>query len=289
VRASPAALLTGASCWRSGAPPRLAWAESESSWRAGRRAPTLAPIAIDSRMRFRSRSDGRDDVYSLRFAPAPPDAPAELAEALRDGAQGATPGLSAEPARCARERPDGVAVVLLLSAGLMLKSLDALMRIDLGFRPEGVLTLDLRPPEARYEKPESVVAFYRALLESVRGLPGVEHAGLVRLLPLATEIGDWGLDVEGFVETPGHNAKGDWQVASDGALDALGERLVAGRALAASDMVQALPVTIVNETFARTYWRGRIRSAGSSAWGPTEWIARGSRSSASFATSGTTA
>jgi predicted permease len=131
------------------------------------------------------------------------------------------------------------------------------MKIDLGFRPEGVMTLELRPPESAYESPESVVSFYRALLEKVRGLPGVESAGLVRLLPLATEIGDWGLDVEGFEESPGRNAKGDWQVASDGALDALGERLRDGRALAASDVAGALPVVLVNETFARTYWPGQ--------------------------------
>jgi predicted permease len=130
------------------------------------------------------------------------------------------------------------------------------MKIDLGFRPEGVLTLELRPPESSYEKPEAVVAFYRALLEKVRGLPGVESAGLVRLLPLATEIGDWGLDVEGFEESPGRNAKGDWQVVSDGALEALGERLRDGRAIAASDAAGALPVALVNETFVRAYWPG---------------------------------
>jgi len=105
--------------------------------------------------------------------------------------------------------------------------------------------------------PESAVAFYRALLEKVRALPGVSEAGLVRLLPLATEIGDWGLDVDGYVETPGNEAKGDWQVASDGALEALGERLRAGRAIGASDAAGAQPVVLVNETFARVYFPGR--------------------------------
>jgi predicted permease len=147
-----------------------------------------------------------------------------------------------------------LAVLLLLGAGLMLRTLDALMRIDLGFQPEHVLTLQLRPPEASYEKPESVVAFYRALLDRVRGLPGVREAGLVRSLPLAASIGDWGLDVEGYVESPGHNAKGDWQVISDGAFEALGEKLLRGRALARTDTAESLPVAVVNETFVRIYW-----------------------------------
>jgi predicted permease len=85
----------------------------------------------------------------------------------------------------------------------------------------------------------------------------VRAAGLVRSLPLAASIGDWGLDVEGFVETPGNNAKGDWQVVSDGAFEALGERLLRGRTLLASDTAEAQPVALVNETLARTYWPGQ--------------------------------
>src|SRR4030095_7249495 len=122
-----------------------------------------------------------------------------------------------------------LAVVLLLGAGRMLRTLAALSRVDLGLDPERVLTLQLAPPEASYPRPEQVVGLYRILLESVRGLPGVREAGIVRSLPLGSEIGDWGLDVEGYVETPGRNAKGDWQVLSDGALEALGERLRDGR------------------------------------------------------------
>ena len=57
---------------------------------------------------------------------------------------------------------------------------------------------------------------------------------------LASTIGDWGLDVEGYVETPGNNAKGDWQVATDGAFEALGERLVAGRWFTAADRAEWL-------------------------------------------------
>ena len=57
-------------------------------------------------------------------------------------------------------------------------------------------------PAARYDTPEKVVDFYRQLNERVRALPGVQSAGFVRVLPLATTIGDYGLDVEGFEERP---------------------------------------------------------------------------------------
>ena len=216
--------------------------------------PALAPIGIDSGMLAFAALLTLATTFLFGFAPALQTLRLNLTEALRDGAGGQSAGMKRASLRSVRASAQtAIAVLLLLGAGLMLKSLDALMRIDLGFRPEGVLTLELRPPEAAYAKPESVVAFYRALLEKVRGLPGVTDAGLVRLLPLATEIGDWGLDIEGFVESPGRNAKGDWQVASDGALEALGERLVAGRAMSGSDTATSQAVALVNETFVRAY------------------------------------
>ena len=85
----------------------------------------------------------------------------------------------------------------------MVRSLAALGRIDLGFKPEHVLTMRVSVPAARYDTPEKVVDFYRQLNEKVRALPGVQSAGFVRVLPLATTIGDFGLDVEGFEESPG--------------------------------------------------------------------------------------
>jgi putative ABC transport system permease protein len=144
--------------------------------------------------------------------------------------------------------------VLVIGAGLMGRSLSALGRVPLGFDPEGVLTLRLALPQARYDSPEKVVDFYRQLVERVRTLPGVEAAGVVRALPLATTIGDWGLDIDGYEEAPGRNAKGDWQIVTDGAFEAMGARLVRGRWFTAADTSSAQPVMVVNETMARTYW-----------------------------------
>jgi predicted permease len=147
-----------------------------------------------------------------------------------------------------------LSVVLLMGAGLMLRSLWALQRVDLGFVPEGVLTARLSLPEAGYATPDEVAGFYRQVLERVRALPGVTQAGLIRSLPLGAQIGDWGLMVEGYDPPPGTHAKGDWQVATDGALEALGERVLRGRAFTAADTADAEQVGLVNETMARTYW-----------------------------------
>ena len=88
----------------------------------------------------------------------------------------------------------------------------------------------------------------------LRQTPGVKAAGIIRVLPLAATIGDWGLGVEGYTPPPGDNPKGDWQVATPGALEALGERLIRGRFFTDGDTTTSPPVALVNETMAAAYW-----------------------------------
>jgi predicted permease len=220
--------------------------------------PALAPIRVQPGMLLFAAALAIATTLLFGLAPALRLSRLDLSESLRDGAGGASAGVRRHRLRGVLAAAQmALAVVLLLGAGLMLRTLAALSRVDLGLDPEKVLTLQLAPPEASYPRPEQVVGLYRILLESVRGLPGVREAGIVRSLPLGSEIGDWGLDVDGYVETPGHNAKGDWQVLSDGALEALGEHLRDGRTFQRTDVPGSLPVALVNETFARIYWPGQ--------------------------------
>jgi predicted permease len=84
----------------------------------------------------------------------------------------------------------------------------------------------------------------------------------MRVLPLATTIGDFGLDVDGFEESPGRNAKGDWQIVTDGAFEAMGSRLLRGRWFTPADSTSSQPVAVINETMARTYWKNPEESVG---------------------------
>jgi putative ABC transport system permease protein len=193
----------------------------------------------------------------------------QLTDALRDGATSATAGVARHRLRALLVvSQTALAVVLVIGAGLMIRSIAELQKVDLGFRPDGVLTMRMSLPQASYEKPEHVVAFYERVLERVRSLPGVRHAGLMRSLPLGASIGDWGLAVEGYVPPPGEDAKGDWQVITAGAIEALGERLVRGRTITGADAADAPPVALINETMAARYWPGqdpigrRIRQGG---------------------------
>lgn len=228
--------------------------------------PPLSPVRLDATVVVFTLVLAVVTTLVFGLAPALRTLHVNLVESLREGGQQATLGGRRQRLRGALVATEvALAVVLVIGAGLMIRSLSALGRIDLGFNPDQMLTMRLALPAASYDTPEKVVGFYRQLMERVRALPGVQHAGVVRILPLATTIGDYGLDVDGFEESPGRNAKGDWQIVSDGAFDAMGARLVRGRWFTPADTMASVPIAVINETMARTYWKegnavgGRIR------------------------------
>jgi len=220
--------------------------------------PPLAPVRLDGVVVAFTLALAVVTTLLFGLAPALRMMHVNLVESLREGGQQATLGGRRQRFRGALVGTEvALAVILVIGAGLMIRSLSALNRIDLGFNPEHMLTMRVSVPAAKYDTPERVVGFYRQLLERVRQLPGVQHAGVVRALPLATTIGDFGLDVDGFQEGPGRNAKGDWQIASDGAFEAMGTRLVRGRFFTSADTSASQLVAVINETMANTYWQER--------------------------------
>ena len=182
----------------------------------------------------------------------------DLTESLKDGAQGASSGGARQRFRSGLVVFEmALAVVLLVGAGLMLRSLWSLQHVPLGLDPSRVLTMRLSLPQSSYGSPEQVVDFFSRLLDNVRGFPGVASAGAVRALPLGSTIGDFGLRVEGYTPTPGTGAKGDWQIATPGYLESMGERVVRGRPITADDKSDTMLVALINEEMARLYWNGR--------------------------------
>jgi putative ABC transport system permease protein len=231
--------------------------------------PPLAPVRLDWTVVSFTLVLGVITTIVFGLAPALRTLRVNLVESLREGGQ-ATVGGHRQRLRSVLVVVEvTLAVVLVIGAALMVKSLSALGRIDLGFKTDHMLTMRVSVPNARYDTPEKVIDFYRRLNEKVRALPGVQSAGFVRVLPLATTIGDYGLDVEGFEESPGSNAKGDWQIATDGAFEAMGAHLLRGRWFSPTDTERSQGVAVINETMARTYWKnpeeavgGRIKVGG---------------------------
>lgn len=235
--------------------------------------PPLAPVRLDWMVVAFTLVLGVVTTMLFGLAPALRTLRVNLVESLREGGQHTVGGHRQRLRGMLVVAEISLAVVLVIGAGLMIRSLAALGNVDLGFQPDNVLTMRVSVPATRYDTPEKTVSFFRQLNERLRALPGVEAAGFMRVLPLATTIGDWGLDVEGFEERPGVNAKGDWQIATDGAFEAMGARLLRGRWFASTDTSDSQPVAVINETLARTYWNnpeeavgGRLRANPRQPW-----------------------
>ena len=220
--------------------------------------PRVAGVSIDARVIAFTAAIAVLTTLLFSVAPALRALRPGVSGALKDGGHGSSSSAARQRFRDALVVVEmALAVVLLVGAGLMLRTLSSLQHVPLGFDPSGVLTLRVSLPQAGYDRPEQVVAFYQRLLERVRRLPGVEAAGAARSLPLASTIGDFGLQVEGYVPPAGTQAKGDWQIVTDGYMASIGERLVRGRDITQSDTVESPLVGLVNEEMARRYWNGR--------------------------------
>ncbi len=220
--------------------------------------PRVASVTLDTRVLLFTVAIALLTTVVFSLAPSLRLLRTDLTESMKEGGMNATTGGARQRFRNTLVVVEmALAVILLVGAGLMLRTLWSLQRIDLGFNPSGVLTMRVSLPESTYPKPEQVVAFYSQLAENVRALPGVMSAGAARSLPLGSTIGDFGLGVDGYVPPPGTNAKGDWQIVTDGYLEAMGEQLVRGRAITRADTIDSQLVALINEEMARRYWSGR--------------------------------
>jgi putative ABC transport system permease protein len=151
-----------------------------------------------------------------------------------------------------------IAVILVTGAGLVMRSFLKLSSMDPGFEPHGVLTMRLSLPDATYPTRTTIAALYTRLFDRLRALPGVETAGAVAGLPLASIRGDWGVTVEGYTPPdPTRGTPADWQVVRPDYFEAMGIPLKKGRSLTDADGLGAPPVIMVNEAMAQLYWPGR--------------------------------
>jgi putative ABC transport system permease protein len=144
----------------------------------------------------------------------------------------------------------------MVGAGLMLQTVSRLRAIELGFRPDHLLTLRTTLPRAKYLDPDKRIAFYHRVLQGVRALPGVERAGYASVLPFRSQGNTQAYSVEGRERVAGHTVDRDalLRVSSGDYLQTLGVRLVEGRLLQAGDTDRTAPVVVINETLARRYF-----------------------------------
>jgi putative ABC transport system permease protein len=179
-----------------------------------------------------------------------------MADALRDGARGSTEGAQKSRVRSLLVTSEiALALVLLTGAGLAMRSFVALRAVDSGFDPRGVLSAVVTLQGTAEAAPGRRAAFYGAVLDRVRQLPGVEAASLTNHLPIAGD--NWGTPyiIEGKPRpVPADLPRAVYRVVFPGYFAAMGWPILRGRDVTNLDRVEAARVVLVNEAFARRAW-----------------------------------
>ncbi len=152
-----------------------------------------------------------------------------------------------------------ISILLLIGAGLLIRSLATQMRIDPGFNPENVLTAGVWLSESDFPNPEGRIAYFESLVEEIQALPGVESAGLVNRLPILHPSGNIYLYTE---DQPPEDRQAsfarsaDFRIATPGYLEAMGMPILAGRDLAATDSADSPRVMVISQSLAELFFPG---------------------------------
>jgi putative ABC transport system permease protein len=146
------------------------------------------------------------------------------------------------------------AVVLLVAAGLLVRSFRALLDEHAGFDPGGVLAIHVSLPESRYPTGDLRATYYTQALDALRALPGVDHVGLINIAPLSRSGFGGGMSVDGRPDLPVRYS--DYRVVSPDYFATMRVPLVAGRMFTDADDSTAQHVTIINEAMAKTFFPG---------------------------------
>ena len=181
----------------------------------------------------------------------------ELAGALREGGSAVLSHRRGNRLRSALVVGElALSLMLLVGAGLLLRSFAQLHRVDTGFEPERVITYRLSLPSARYAEPDGRIAFVEQALESARTIPGVERAGVVFGIPMSgfsygiTLNSLDGRVLEQSASTPSVQVR----IVTPDYFETVGMRLQRGRGVMRSDRLGTVPVLVVSDSAARMLW-----------------------------------
>ncbi len=219
--------------------------------------PRASEVRLDARVVLFTLAISVLTGLLFGLVPALQASRADLHSTLREGSRG-TGGRAAGRARGALVASQvALALVLLIGAGLFMRSFMSLQAVNAGFDSQGVLTARLALPTDRYSEPAKRAAVIREFIARAQALPGVESAGLSTLLPL-TDRSDWSFDVEGKPMAPGDPPRPavEYRAVSADYHKVLRTPLLRGRMIEDSDGYDAPHAVVINETMAKVIFPG---------------------------------
>jgi predicted permease len=147
-----------------------------------------------------------------------------------------------------------LSLMLLIGAGLLVRSFVRLQSVPPGFSTAGVLTMQIAANDPKYRDEKARVNLYRDLEQRVSRLPGIKSEGVVSALPLTGAVGWGGIQVEGYTPLPGRELQVDIRTASTDYFRTMGIPLIKGRFFSEYDTTEMPPVVIIDEKFAQRFW-----------------------------------
>lgn len=218
--------------------------------------PFLKSLSIDTRIL--GFSFGLSALTGIVFGlvPALQSSRLNLNETLKEGGRTTSGGARHRLRSAFVVTQIALAVVLLVGAGLMMKSLFRLLQANIGFNPDNVLTMNVALPP-NYSEPPAMINFFQQMKDRVRALPGVEGVGAIDILPL-----QGGNTTRFYVEgdpipAPGQAIEANLRVADENYFQTIGIPLLAGRAFDGRDHADAPGVVIIGKTVADRVFAGR--------------------------------
>ena len=173
--------------------------------------------------------------------------------ALRDSSRGSSEGKGRVWLRNALVASEvALACVLLIGAGLLLRSFVTVLDVDLGFRPQQAVSWRVETSQ-RFDSLPGKYGFYERLARQVESLPGVESVGLTDVLPLGRNR-TWGVGAKGVTYRPGEYPIAYPRLVSPAYIKTMGIPLIAGRTFTAQDNRESERVLLINEAMARRLW-----------------------------------
>jgi putative ABC transport system permease protein len=189
------------------------------------------------------------------LAPALHLARHDLQPSVSKGARAGSGGISRRLRLSLVVAEIALAAIPLAGAGLMVRTLRALLNQDLGFSPQHVLTAKLSLPALRYSTPEQQRSFCAQLLQSLQAIPGVRSVGLASGLPMS-DISLTGIHLEGE-DRKASNRTADYQFVTEDYFQAMGSPLLRGRGFTRQEAEQGAGLAIVNRALAQQLWPGQ--------------------------------
>jgi putative ABC transport system permease protein len=178
----------------------------------------------------------------------------ELNESLKDSGRGSSGGRRRSRVRSLLIVSEiALSLVLLIGAGLMIKSFIRLVHVNPGFETEHIATMRLSLPAAQYRTAPKRAMFFQQVITGLQGLPGIQSAGAISRLPLTSGNSSRGFNIEGHAES-NDTLNIDYRVISPDYFRSMGIRLVKGRDIDDHDNNPSSGVVIINETMARRFW-----------------------------------